>query len=199
MGDTRLGPYTIKLSTGDKVVIIGPNGGGKTTFLKIIAKLIPIKSGSLNIGNGITIGYIDQEYTFPNPRVTVESNLRKMTGLNTPELYNILARFNVKKEKALALPGKLSPGERSRALLAGMVARGANMLLLDEPTNHLDISASDELQSALKHYKGTLVVVTHDRELIESLKDKKITVIEDGQILTELRADEYIKKVLKDQ
>ncbi len=197
LGTKQFGPYSLKVATRDKVVIIGPNGGGKTTLLKLIAGLLPAKSGTINIANGITLSYIDQDYSFPDPKRNIITNLRKMTGKQLPELYNILAKFNIKKEKAVSLPGQLSPGQRSRALLAGAVAKGANLLLLDEPTNHLDISASDELQAALKEFVGTLVLVTHDRELMDTIVDKKVIVVGDGHIMPETDAQQYIHRVLK--
>jgi len=190
-----MGPYCFQVGSGDKVVIIGPNGGGKSTLLKMIAGAVTCSSGFVAVGQGYKIGYIDQEYSFPNPKKSVVENLVRLTELTKPEAYNILARFNIKKESADMIPVELSPGQRSRALLAGVVAGGANLLLLDEPTNHLDIPASDELQAALAEYKGTLIVVTHDRELIDSLKEKRVIVVADGHVLSNSESIAYLQQI----
>ena len=193
-GSVVLGPYSLVINTGQKIVIIGPNAGGKSSFIKLLAGVVKPTGGSINISNGMTIGYIDQDFSFREPNKSVLDNIIRDTGSTNSEIYNLLARFNIKKEKADSLPHALSPGQRVRALLAGVVAQGANLLILDEPTNHLDIPASNELQSALKEYDGTIVVVTHDRELIEALGDKKIVVIDKGKILTGNEEKEYINQ-----
>ena len=193
-GSVVLGPYSLVINTGQKIVIIGPNAGGKSSFIKLLAGVVKPTGGSINISNGMTIGYIDQDFSFREPNKSVLDNIIRDTGSTNSEIYNLLARFNIKKEKADSLPHALSPGQRVRALLAGVVAQGANLLILDEPTNHLDIPASNELQSALKQYDGTIVVVTHDRELIEALGDKKIVVIDKGKILTGNEEKEYINQ-----
>lgn len=190
----KLGPYSLVINTGQKIVIIGPNAGGKSSFIKLLAGVVWPTGGSINISGSMTIGYIDQDFSFSEPDKSVLDNIIRDTDSTISEIYNLLARFNIKKEKADSLPNALSPGQRVRALLAGVVARGANFLILDEPTNHLDIPASNELQSALKEYDGTIVVVTHDRELIEALGNKRIVVIDKGKILTGNEEKDYINQ-----
>jgi ATPase subunit of ABC transporter with duplicated ATPase domains len=190
----NLGPYSLDVGTGEKIVIVGPNGGGKSSFIKLIAGEYKPSSGSIEVSTGINIGYIDQDFSFMFQDKTVLENIKPESEINTSEYYNLLAKFGVKKGKADSLPAELSPGQRARALLAELVAKGTNLILMDEPTNHLDISASDELQNALKDFNGTLIVVTHDRELINSLEDKKIIVIDKGQILAGQEESNYLKQ-----
>jgi len=197
--NTKLGPYDLQVNTGDKVVIVGPNGGGKSTLIRLIAGEIKPTSGTLSLTRGIKVGYINQGYSFKDNTKSVIANIQSDCNVDISELYNTLARFNIKKDKADSLPGELSPGQRSRALLASMVAQGINLLILDEPTNHLDIPASDELTEALKDYQGTLIVVTHDRELLDAIEGKKLRAVIDGRVLSEAQSDRYIHKSLGNQ
>ena len=188
----KMGPYDLTVNTGDKIVIIGPNGGGKSTLMRLIAaKLVP-SEGSIEVPDAIKIGYLDQNFTFPFLDRSVLENIKPSSASETSELYNLLAKFGIKKDKADSLPSELSPGQRARALLASLVANGTNLILLDEPTNHLDIPASEELQQALADYRGTLVVISHDRELISALNHKRIVVVDKGSVLGEKQAQEYI-------
>lgn len=193
--DTKhLGPYNLEISRGEKLVLVGPNGTGKTTLLKLLSGQLALDAGTREVAPGVVVGYIGQDNQFDNADKSVVQNLAKTTGLPTGELYNVLARFGLKKVDVDSVPNKLSPGQRSRALLAGLVAVGTNLLLLDEPTNHLDITASDELQTALNNYQGVVVVVTHDRELIDALEHKTVLVIEDGSIADTHKTGQYINK-----
>lgn len=192
-----LGPYTLNVQNGQKIIVIGPNGGGKSTLLKLMAGEIKPHTGKVEKGSGVTIGHVDQDYRFPDQDSSIIANVQKMTGEDIPTLYNLLARFNIKKLIADSLPGTVSPGQRSRALLACLVAKGTNVLLLDEPTNHLDIVASDELQDAINEYEGAVVIITHDRELIDTLEPKVILVVSDGRILSDKDAEPYILKTLQ--
>jgi ATPase subunit of ABC transporter with duplicated ATPase domains len=188
----KMGPYDLTVNTGDKIVIIGPNGGGKSTLMRLIAaKLVP-SEGSIEVTDAIKIGYLDQNFTFPFLDRSVLQNIKPSSASETSELYNLLAKFGIKKDKADSLPSELSPGQRARALLASLVAKGTNLILLDEPTNHLDIPASEELQQALADYHGTLLVISHDRELINALNPKRIVVVDKGSVLDEKHAQEYI-------
>lgn len=194
-GNLKLGPYNLDVESGQKVVIIGPNGGGKSSFIKLVAGEINPASGHIEVPNGINLSYLDQDFSFRHENKTVLENICGDNIISTSEYYSLLARFGIKKEKADSLPSELSPGQRARALLAGVVATDTNLLLMDEPTNHLDIAASDELQNALNAYNGTLIVVTHDRELIDALDHKKIIVISDGKIISGEEASKYMKEV----
>ena len=190
----KLGPYSLNVNTGEKIIVVGPNGGGKSSFLKLIAGKNTPSSGNVVVANGINIGYIYQDFSFRFPDKTVLENIKPESEINASEYYNLLAKFGIVKDKADLLPSKLSPGQRAKALLAELVAKGTNLILMDEPTNHLDISTSDELQNALKDFGGTLVVVTHDRELINALETKKIIVIDNGTILVGEEESNYLNK-----
>lgn len=191
-GSTRLGPFTLDIRRGEKVVVVGPNGSGKSTLLRLLGEQLVPASGDRQSARGVKIGYVDQHYRFASPNSSVLQNLSQSTGLKPEELYNVLARFNLKKAQADALPSELSPGQRARAVLAGLVASGTNVLLLDEPTNHLDVVASDELQRALSSYKGTVVLVSHDRELIKGLSTKPVLVV-DGTIANPHDTQQYMQ------
>ncbi len=193
-GGITIGPYDFVINSKDKIAIVGPNGGGKSTLIKLLAGVLMPSSGTVSLASGVKVGYINQDYSFADDTKSVINNLLEATNADISELYNLLANFNVRRDKAEALPTKLSPGQRSRALLACMVASGANLLLLDEPTNHLDINASDELQNALSNYTGTLVVVTHDRELLDALANKKLIVVEDGKISSNDAGAKYLAR-----
>ncbi len=195
-GEHQLGPYSLSVDSGDKVVVLGSNGSGKSVLLKVIAGQLSLSSGSLTIGGGIKVGYSDQDYSFASDSVPILDQLRAATDLDLSDALRVLARFGIPQDKFNAPPAELSPGQRARVKLGSLVSQGANLLLLDEPTNHLDISASDELQAALQAYRGTLIVVTHDRELIASLAGCKIVVVEGGKIAPSEQAEEYIAKFL---
>lgn len=191
-GSTRLGPFTLDIRRGEKVVVVGPNGSGKSTLLRLLGEQLEPTGGDRQVARGAKIGYVDQHYQFALPNSSVLQNLTQTTGLKPEELYNVLARFNLKKGQAESLPSELSPGQRARAVLAGLVASGTNVLLLDEPTNHLDVVASDELQRALSSYKGTIVLVSHDRELINGLNIKPVLVV-DGTIANLHDTQQYMQ------
>jgi ATPase subunit of ABC transporter with duplicated ATPase domains len=192
-GEHKLGPYNLSVNSGDKVIILGPNGSGKSVLLKAIAGILKLSTGSVSVGGGVQIGYVDQDYSFPSANEPIASQLRSMTGTDRSEVLRILARFGIPRDKANSRPSELSPGQRARVKLGSLVSQGANLLLLDEPTNHLDIPASDELQAALREFRGTLLVVTHDRELISNLPNCKLVVVKDGEIAPEKERIKYIK------
>lgn len=182
-GNIVLGTYSLRVDTGQKIVIIGPNGGGKSSLMRLMAGEVRPSSGTVNVHSGIIIDYINQDFSFGDDTRSVIDNILEDSSADKSRNYSLLASFGIDKVKADSLPSQLSPGQRARALLAGAVAKGANLLLMDEPTNHLDIPASIELQNALNDFNGTLIVITHDRELIEGLDNKKIITIENGKIL----------------
>lgn len=193
----KLGPYNLRVNTGDKLVILGPNGSGKSVLLKIIARQLRLKSGKLTIGSGIKVGYVDQDYSFADMTEPVCDQLRELAGVDVEGALRILARFGIPHDRAGATPAELSPGQRARVRLGGLVSRGANLILLDEPTNHLDIPTSDELQQALRAYRGTLVIVTHDRELIAGLPGCRLVVVEDSMIASDEKCNAYIRQFLE--
>jgi ATPase subunit of ABC transporter with duplicated ATPase domains len=166
-GRFRLGPLSVELVWRDRLAVTGPNGSGKTTLLGALAGTIPLAAGRRVIGPAVQVGVLDQERAAFGGPERLLSTFGRESGLNDLETRTLLAKFGLGEDEVARPGGSLSPGERSRALLALLLAQGANCLLLDEPTNHLDLPAIEELERALADFEGTAVLVTHDRRLLE--------------------------------
>ncbi len=163
----RLGPLDLELRHGDRLAISGRNGAGKSTLLDALLGELPLAEGTRWLGPGVVIGALPQG---EGPFAGVERLLDVFaaeSGLETGAARTLLAKFALGADDVLRRGSSLSPGERSRATLALLAARGVNTLVLDEPTNHLDLEAVTELETALAGYEGTLVLVTHDRRFLE--------------------------------
>jgi ATPase subunit of ABC transporter with duplicated ATPase domains len=166
-GDFRLGPIDLELRHGDRLAVVGPNGAGKTTLLGALLGDLPLAAGTREVGPGIRLGELEQkrsEFAGPEPLLEVFCD---RTGLPEREARTLLAKFALGTDSVRRPSASLSPGERTRAGLALFAAQRANALVLDEPTNHLDLEAIEELETALEGYEGTIVLVTHDRRLLE--------------------------------
>ncbi len=168
-GDLRLGPVDLDVEWGDRVRVAGPNGSGKTTLIEALLGRLPLSSGSQRTGPGVVIGEVDQARRLFETGTPVLDIVRRETGLDASDARTLLAKFRLAGDTALRAARALSPGERTRAGLALLQARGINCLVLDEPTNHLDIEAVEQLEQALQSYAGTLLLVTHDRRLAEAI------------------------------
>jgi ATPase subunit of ABC transporter with duplicated ATPase domains len=166
-GDFRLGPIDLAVGWGDRIGIVGPNGAGKTTLLRALLGGVALAAGTRTIGTGVVVGELDQRRELFASDEPLLERFRDESGLTTPEARTLLAKFGIRGEDALRSARSLSPGERSRAVLALLQSRGVNCLVLDEPTNHLDIEAIEQLEEALVAYPGTVLVVTHDRRFLE--------------------------------
>ena len=168
-GEFRLGPIDLEVAWQDRLAILGPNGSGKTTLLRALLGELPLVSGRRWVGPGVQIGEMDQQRgLFAGPAPTLRT-FQERTGMALSESRSLLAKFGLGAEH-VDRPGQdLSPGERSRALLAALMAEGVNCLVLDEPTNHLDIEAIEQLEQALASFEGTLLLVSHDRRFLESV------------------------------
>ncbi len=152
------------------VAIIGPNGAGKTTFLKTILGQIPPYSGSLELGASLKVGYFAQAHEDLLPHNTLIEEINRVAPAMLPaEVRNYLGRYGFSGDDVFAPVETLSGGERGRLALAKLALTDANLLLLDEPTNHLDLSTQEVLQSVLAEYPGTILLVSHDRYLIDAL------------------------------
>jgi ATPase subunit of ABC transporter with duplicated ATPase domains len=165
----RLGPIDLEVGWQDRVAILGPNGSGKTTLLRALLGELPLVSGRRWLGPGVRIGAMDQgrvAYDGPSP---VLETLQEATDLGTSEARSLLAKFGLGADHVSRAGQDLSPGERSRAVLATLMAQGVNCLVLDEPTNHLDVEAIEQLEAALADFEGTLLLVSHDRRFLESV------------------------------
>jgi ATPase subunit of ABC transporter with duplicated ATPase domains len=174
-GRFRLGPVDLELRWRDRLALTGPNGAGKSTLLGLLSGELRPAGGSARLGAGVVVGHLGQDRE-PGPGTVLDA-VRERTDLSVEQARSLLAKFDLGAEHADRAEADLSPGERSRAGLAVLVARGTNLLLLDEPTNHLDLDAIEELERALAGYDGTLVVVSHDRRLLEGLRlDRRLEV-----------------------
>ena len=175
-GRFRLGPVDLELRWQDRLALTGPNGAGKSTLLGLLTGELPPAAGTVRLGSGVVVGHLGQDRA-PSPGTLLEA-VRERTELSVEAARSLLAKFDLGAEHLARAEADLSPGERSRAGLAVLVARGTNLLLLDEPTNHLDLDAIEELERALAGYDGTLVVVSHDRRLLANLRlDRRLEVV----------------------
>lgn len=158
-----------KIKRGERVALIGSNGTGKTTILKLINGIIPADSGSIYLGAKVNIGYYDQEHHVLDPDKTIFDEIRDAyPDLNNTQIRNTLAAFLFTNEDVFKYIKDLSGGERGRVSLAKLMLSNANFLILDEPTNHLDITSKEILENALNSYTGTVLFVSHDRYFINS-------------------------------
>jgi len=166
----RLGPVDLVVRNGERLVVTGRNGTGKTTLLQALLGESPLAEGSRWIGPGVVLGTLPQG---PGPFAGDERLLDTFvsdTGLESGAARTLLAKFALGADDVHRPGRSLSPGERSRATLALLAAQGVNALVLDEPTNHLDLEAIEQLESALESYEGTVLLVTHDRRFLEAFR-----------------------------
>ncbi|MFL6015771.1 MAG: ABC-F family ATP-binding cassette domain-containing protein [Gaiellaceae bacterium] len=163
----RLGPIDLAVGWGDRIAIVGPNGAGKTTLLRALLGDVPLAAGTRTVGTGVVVGELDQRRELFASDEPLLERFRDESGLLPPDARTLLAKFGIRGEDALRPAASLSPGERSRAVLALLQGRAVNCLVLDEPTNHLDLEAIEQLEDALADYPGTVLLVTHDRRFLE--------------------------------
>ena len=168
-GSFVLGPLDLELAWGERVALVGPNGSGKTTLVDGLLGRLPLTAGTRWIGPGVRIGTLDQARQGFDAAVALVDAFVEQSGLTLQEARSLLAKFGLEEDAVARAARSLSPGERTRASLALLMASGANWLVLDEPTNHLDLPAIEQLETALEAYDGTLLLVTHDRQLLEAV------------------------------
>ena len=174
--------------------ILGENGCGKTTLLKILTGEYQADSGEYKFGNNIQFGYYDQAQTDLDPSKTVIDEVwYRYTGMTQTQVRSALAQFLFKGDDVFKNVGKLSGGEKARVSLLKLMLSKANMLLLDEPTNHLDIHSREALENALASYGGTLLIVSHDRYLINKLADRIVWLGKTGTVNIDGNYDRYIE------
>ncbi|MFD0046908.1 ABC-F family ATP-binding cassette domain-containing protein [Pseudarthrobacter scleromae] len=170
-GGFTLGPVNLQLNAGERIGITGPNGAGKSTLLRLLLGGVQPDSGSAAMGASVAIGEIDQARGLLAGNLTLADAVEAvLVDLNPAEVRTLLAKFGLKADHTSRTVESLSPGERTRAALALLQARGVNLLVLDEPTNHLDLPAIEQLEEALEGYDGALLLVTHDRRLLENVR-----------------------------
>ncbi len=182
-GGFQLGPVSIQVDRGDRIAITGPNGAGKSTLLGLLLGRISPDEGSASLGASVHVGEIDQaRAAFEDDRTLLESFGDRVPDMPTSDVRTLLAKFGLGGEQVGRPASGLSPGERTRAALALLQARGTNVLVLDEPTNHLDLPAIEQLEQALESFDGTLLLVSHDRRLLESVRTDRRLLVLDGQV-----------------
>jgi ATP-binding cassette subfamily F protein 3 len=159
----------LHLSFGERAVLIGPNGTGKTTLLRCIAGELQPWTGSIRLGRGVRLGYMTQEQETLEPIATPLEMIRRAAPLDETEARSFLHYFLFAGDEVFVPLGKLSFGERSRLALALLAVQGCNFLLLDEPINHLDIPSRESFERAIARFEGTLLAVVHDRYFVDRL------------------------------
>jgi ATPase subunit of ABC transporter with duplicated ATPase domains len=178
-----LGPVSLQVDGGDRIGITGPNGAGKSTLLRgLLGRQAPSEGGASR-GASIAVGEIDQARALLAGTVPLTDAFEGLVpDLPPAEVRTLLAKFGLKADHVSRPVDELSPGERTRAGLALLQARGVNVLVLDEPTNHLDLAAIEQLEQALESYEGTLLLVTHDRRMLQSVRLDRQWRVEGGQV-----------------
>jgi ATPase subunit of ABC transporter with duplicated ATPase domains len=172
-GDFTLGPLTLEIGWADRLALVGPNGSGKTTLVEAILGRLPLVEGSQWMGPSVVVGELGQDRRSLGGSGTVVDALMQRSGVPQPEARSLLAKFGLGADAVTRPTSSLSPGERTRAELAAFGVLGVNFLVLDEPTNHLDLPAIEQLESALGAFDGTLLLVSHDRRLLEGVEVTK--------------------------
>jgi ATPase subunit of ABC transporter with duplicated ATPase domains len=182
-GDFRLGPVDLQVDWGDRLAITGANGSGKSTLLGALLGRVPLDEGTASLGPAVWIGEIDQARgRFFGPEQLLDAFSAEVPDWPTSEVRTLLAKFGLIADHVLRPAETLSPGERTRAALALLQARGINVLVLDEPTNHLDLAAIEQLEEALAAYTGTLLLVTHDRRMLEAVETTRRLHVTEGRV-----------------
>jgi ATPase subunit of ABC transporter with duplicated ATPase domains len=182
-GAFTLGPVDLQIDWADRVAITGANGSGKTTLLGALLGRIPLDEGHAALGPGVIVGEVDQARDlFLGSEPLISAFGAAAPGMTPADIRTLLAKFGLRAAHVLRPAGSLSPGERTRAALALLQARGVNLLVLDEPTNHLDLPAIEQLESALATYPGTLLLVTHDRRMLDAVMTSRRIAVADGRV-----------------
>ncbi|GLW23835.1 ABC transporter ATP-binding protein [Microbispora triticiradicis] len=181
-GAFTLGPVDLQIDWADRVAITGANGSGKTTLLGVLLGRVAPDEGTATLGPGVVVGEVDQARALFEGDEPLLDAFGALVDLPPADVRTVLAKFGLRADHVLRPAATLSPGERTRAALALLQARGVNLLVLDEPTNHLDLPAIEQLESALASYTGTLLLVTHDRRMLKAVHTTRRVVVESGRV-----------------
>jgi ATPase subunit of ABC transporter with duplicated ATPase domains len=166
------------------VAITGANGSGKSTLLAALLGRVPLDEGSASLGPAVQVGEIEQARSrFFGAEQLLDAFSAEVPDWPTAEVRTLLAKFGLRADQVTSEVGRLSPGERTRAAMALLQARGVNLLVLDEPTNHLDLPAIEQLEEALAAYDGALLLVSHDRRLLENVRLDQRWEVDGGQVV----------------
>ncbi|MDG4790107.1 ABC-F family ATP-binding cassette domain-containing protein [Micromonospora sp. WMMD1102] len=182
-GGFTLGPVDLQVDWADRMVITGANGSGKSTLLAALLGRLPLDAGHASLGPGVVVGEVDQARgLFVGGQPLLDAFGAAVPELTPADVRTLLAKFGLRAGHVLRPADTLSPGERTRAALALLQARGVNLLVLDEPTNHLDLPAIEQLESALESYPGTLLLVTHDRRMLQTARTTRHVRVDAGRV-----------------
>jgi len=188
-GDFVLGPLDLQLDWQDRVAVTGPNGSGKSTLLAVLLGRLTPDEGNASLGAGVLVGEVDQaRAVFEGDEPVGDAFARQVPDWSTADVRTLLAKFGLAGHQVGRPATSLSPGERTRAALALLQARGVNLLVLDEPTNHLDLPAIEQLEQAMESFDGTILLVTHDRRMLDTVRVTRRWHVEDGTV-SEVRPD----------
>ncbi|MEU6707639.1 ABC-F family ATP-binding cassette domain-containing protein [Streptomyces wuyuanensis] len=182
-GDFRFGPVSLQIDWADRVAVTGANGAGKSTLLAALLGRLTLDAGYSAVGSGVVIGEVDQaRRLFHGTDALLDAFCAAVPETEPADVRTLLAKFGLKADHVLRPAVSLSPGERTRAALALLQGRGVNLLVLDEPTNHLDLPAIEQLESALASYTGTLLLVTHDRRMLDTVRTTRRLEVAHGKV-----------------
>jgi len=182
-GTFTLGPVDLQIDRQDRVAVTGPNGSGKSTLLALLLGRLTPSSGTVALGASVLVGEVDQardQFVGDDTLVAVFS--RRVPTWPDADVRTLLAKFGLAAAHIHRPADSLSPGERTRAALALLQAEGVNLLVLDEPTNHLDLPAIEQLEGALDAFDGTILLVTHDRRMLDTVRLTRRLHVEDGTV-----------------
>ena len=186
-GSFTLGPVDVEVGWAERVAVLGPNGSGKSTLLAALLGRLPLDEGTHHLGSGVVVGEIDQgRGVLDGDRPLLDAfvaaaGFDRVHG-GVTEARTLLAKFGLAADHVARPASSLSPGERTRGTLAVLQARGVNCLVLDEPTNHLDLRAIEQLEQAVEAYDGTLLLVTHDRRLLDAITVTRTLLVDGGRV-----------------
>ncbi|BDX35119.1 heme ABC transporter ATP-binding protein [Mycobacterium antarcticum] len=183
-GDFVLGPVSLQVDAGERIGITGSNGAGKSTLLRLLLGRRLPDQGRASLGANVAVGEIDQARAeFSGAGRLVDRFEERVPDWTTADVRTLLAKFGLRADHVERAVDELSPGERTRAGLALLQARGTNVLVLDEPTNHLDLAAIEQLEEALESYDGALLLVTHDRRMLQNVRLDRSWVVDGGRVV----------------
>ncbi|MEU2109557.1 ABC-F family ATP-binding cassette domain-containing protein [Streptomyces sp. NPDC019507] len=182
-GGFRFGPVSLQIDWADRVAVTGANGAGKSTLLAALLGRLTLDAGHAALGSGVVVGEVDQaRRLFHGTDSLLDAFCGAVPDTEPADVRTLLAKFGLKADHVIRPAVSLSPGERTRAALALLQGRGVNLLVLDEPTNHLDLPAIEQLESALSSYTGTLLLVTHDRRMLDTVRTTRRLEVAHGKV-----------------
>jgi ATPase subunit of ABC transporter with duplicated ATPase domains len=188
----KVGPVSLSIPYGSRVVILGLNGAGKTTLLRTISGELPALDGKVSRGNALVIGNLTQEHDNLPREESIKDFLTRRAAISVQDAYTLAVKFGFKAAEIDKPISVLSPGGRARLLFALFSALSANVLILDEPTNHLDLEALEALEEAVAHYEGTIVLVSHDRRFLENFHPTDTYFLSEGKLSRQESFETYV-------